>query len=589
MSSSFQPLEPILVMDPRIIVENKRDYAVLKSGSQTTWKQWTSTSISTNSINFSVPPPSAGVFIDRKIFFVLSVQLTFTGIPPAGVTLLNVNRDAPRAFPIAGSLNNIKMTINNHTMNFESAEFIHALLRFNNGVQLKNCDYSMTPNMYDQSQQYGDLFGTIRSPLFNYGDSQDGTELNRGGFPFQIITNLPGDGTSVMTSVVQATFCEPLFISPLYFGAHNGSGFFNVNAMDFIFNFVSGANAIASRMWSHDDNGGTNVITSATAQFNNFGGHQPLLLIQYITPMETQVLSHDMVISYPYFDVQKYVTSIGPVAAGVSTSATSNNIQLNSIPRRMYIYIRQTNSDLYNNPSNTDTYAAITTISLQYLNKSGLLSGATQYDLYKMSAKNHCNMSWTQWSGGPVQRPGTWASVIGTVGSVLCIEFATDIGLDSLDAPGKLNQGMIQVLVNYTNIASRTINFDLYIVPILEGVFTIEGLGRASTNIGVISSKDILDCQAKPWVNYKDIQHVNGGDFFSSLWDFGKKVNDFLKRNKVISRLAHSPLGKVLDVATGLPLSTGIGTAAEALGYGEGGVLVGGKRLGRQQLKHRLM
>lgn len=58
MSLSFQPVNPVLVRDPRTIIENQRDYAILKCGSQTTWKAWTSTSISTTSINFSTPPPS---------------------------------------------------------------------------------------------------------------------------------------------------------------------------------------------------------------------------------------------------------------------------------------------------------------------------------------------------------------------------------------------------------------------------------------------------------------------------------------------------------------------------------------------------
>lgn len=598
MSLSFENVEPVLVADPRVIVENKRDYAILKSGSQTTWKQWTSTSISTTSINFSCPPPSGGIFVDRKIYFILPVQLTFTGIPPVGVTLLNVNRDAPRAFPISGSIQTIQMSINNQSMSFDCADVIHALLRFNNNVQLKNGDYSLTPNMYDQSQQYNDLYGTIRSPLFNYGDSQDGTELNRGGFPFQIISNPVGDGVATMTAIVQATFCEPLFISPLFFGKDNGSAFFNVNSMDFTFNFVSGTNSLASRMWSHDDQLGANVITSANASFINVINAQPLLLIQYITPMETQVLSPNMPICYPYFDVQRYVTDLGSVPAapalGSSQTVYSNNIQMSSIPRRIYIYIRQRNQDLYNNPSNTDTYAVINSLSIQFLNKTGLLSGATQQSIYMMSQKNHCNLSWTQWSGGPVQKPGTWASTIGTVGSVVCIELATDIGLDSLTAPGKLEQSMLQVQVNFTNIANRTLNMSLYVVPVLEGLFEIQGLGRAVVNIGVISSKDILDCQSKPGVDYNDVQHVNGGNFFSALKNFGSKIGDFLKRTKIISRVLGSPIGRAIDVVTKLPISHALRGVAEHYGYGEGegegeGILVGGRRIKRNKLKHRLM
>lgn len=56
MSLSFQPLNPVEVRDPRTIVNNSRDYAILKGSSTTNFKAWTSTSISSSSIQFSTPP-----------------------------------------------------------------------------------------------------------------------------------------------------------------------------------------------------------------------------------------------------------------------------------------------------------------------------------------------------------------------------------------------------------------------------------------------------------------------------------------------------------------------------------------------------
>ena len=193
---------------------------------------------------------------------------------------------------------------------------------------------------------------------------------------------------------------------------------------------------------------------------------------------------------------------------------SSNNIQLSSIPRRLYLYIRMRNQDLYSNPSFTDTFFQINNVNIQFQNKTGLLSNANMDQLYEMSVKNHCNMTFTQWSGGPVYQAGSLSAQIGTIGSVVCIEFATDIGLESLEAPGKLGQYMLQVQVQATNVnQTLSISPTLYLVPVLEGTFTIEGLGRASTNVGVISSTDILDAHSKPFVNYKDVEHVNGGDF----------------------------------------------------------------------------
>lgn len=600
MSISFAPLNPVCVMDPIMILNNERDFAVLKCGSQTSWKQWTSTSVSNSSINFSMPPPSGSVVVDRKMYLYLTQRLTFTGTPPVGQKLLNPNLDAPRAYPIASSLETIQLSVNNQSMSFNCADVIQALMHFNTNESLKNGDYSMTPNCQDQSQQYADLIGSIRSPLQGYGDSNDENVLPRGGFPFTIVSNPVSAGAAV-TAVVDVAFCEPLFLSPLYFGEKNGSGFYNVNSMDLTLNFVQN---IANRMWSHcPDLLGVNdnIVVSTTSTFGGLtngpttifkGGQQCAMFIKYITPQETQVLSPQKAITYPYFDVQRFTTDNSPVNAGVTQIFTSNNVQLSSIPRRLYIYIREKNQDLYSNCSNTDTYFSIQNVNIQFMNKNGLLSSCNQNQLYQMAKKNHCNMSYTQWSGGPVYKAGSFTQTMGTIGSILSVEFASDIGLDSIDAPGKLQQCTLQVQVTATNISGRTISPSLMVVPVLEGSFTIQGLGSASVNIGVITSKDIYECQGSPFVNYSDLEQVNGGNFFSGLYDFGKKVHDFVKNHKLVSKGLLSPLGTVLDVVTGLPISKPLGYVSKHFGYGEGGasagIVIGGQNLPRAQLRRRL-
>lgn len=605
MSLSFQPLTPICVRDPRTILDNARTYAVLKAGSQTTWKQFTTTSISNSSLQFSCPPPSAGVIVDRKMYMYLPVRLTFTGVPPVGQTILTPNRDAPRAFPVSSSIETFQASINNQSVSINIADVIQALMHYNTDNELKNHDYSMTPTYQDQSQNYNDLYGSIRSPLFNYGDANDGNQCPRGGFPFTIVSNpvqvAPGN---TLTAVVDVAFCEPLFCSPFYWGKSNESGFYNVNTMDFNITFLAQA---ANRMWSHDDNGGTNVITSASMVIGGLnggpstempGGNLPVMFFQYITPQDNMIIPHNVPITYPYFDVLRFPSDLAQSMAGsASQQYQSNNIQLNSIPRRLYVYIRERNSDLYSNPSHTDSFFQISNISVQFQNKNGLLASASTYQLYQMSAKNHCKMSWNQWSGGPVYQAGDFTAKIGTIGSVVCIEFASDIGLDSLQAPGILSQCMLQVQVTAKNMSGRNINPTLYVVPILEGTFTIQGLGQASTNIGVITARDVLDCQQNPSVNYADVESVNGGDFWSGLksfgsklWPFLSKAHDFVKDHKLLSR----GLSMIPD-----PIAKSLATAADVIGYGEcggegvmmgrrAGVLVGGKQLNRSNMRRRL-
>ena len=595
MSGTYQHLKPVEVLDPRVIVQNERAYAVLKGGNQVTLKQWTSTSISTSSIQFSVPPPSAAIFVDAKMYIYLPVRLTFTGTPPVGQTLIQALRDAPRAWPISSSINTLQCTINNQSVSINLADMIHCLKYFNTDDELLDGDYSMFPNYPDQTQQYGDLFGSNRSQFSQYADGIKGAVMQRGSYPFTVVANPVSAGVPV-TAIIDVAFCEPIVLPPLYFGSSNRSAFFNVSSMDFNITFEGN---VAARMWSHDDIGATNVITSSTATFGGMvsgpataflGGQLPLLLINYITPKEDMVLSPNMPISYPYFDVQRYVTQQSAVPAAGTTTIQSNNIQLSSIPRRIYIFVRDSNQFLFNNASLPDAFFQISNLSLQFLNKNGLLASASPMQLYNMAKKNHINMHWVDWSGQPLKQAATLTDNLAGIGSLLCIEFATDVGLDSISCPGKLEQAALQVQVTCKNISTRQITPSLYVIAVLEGEFVIPSLGRAMVNVGCISSQDILDAKQMPGYNYADVENVQGGDFFSGLKNFWQQrvlpaVRSFIKEKGISKSLG--ALGTVLPGPYGQVAKTA-SEVAKHYGYGDGGVLLGAARLPKKQLKKQV-
>lgn len=574
MSLATQPMQPVLVRDPRTLVSGERKYAVLKGGSQMTNKQYSTTSISNTALQFSCPPPSGAIFVDRNVRLYVPVRLTFTGTPANGVKLLVSGFDAPRAFPLSSGIETLTASINNQSVSINLSDVIQPLMWYNTGTELKNSDYSITPCYQDQSQSYDSLIATNRNPLGDYSVSGDNVPSPRGAFPFVVVANPAGDGVNPVTAVVDIALCEDLYLSPFWWGKGvSTDAFFNVTTMDFNITFLSQA---ANRFWSHSSAAGGSAVAFATSSYTfgglaggptSFGtttGNSPQIFFSYVTPQETQVLSPNMTISYPYFDVQRYITGQAAVTAGSQATMISNNIQLNSIPRRMYIFVRKRNQDLLADARSTDTYFSIENLNIQWMNKNGLLASANKEQLYEMSVKNHCTMSWEQFSGS-VPAIGNFANgSLGTVGSVICVEFGTDIGLDSLDAPGKLAQAMLQVQVTATNTSTATITPELYIITVLEGVFSIEGLGRASTRIGVISSQDILDAQSQPGINYKEVQEVNGGNFFSSIGDTLSKLWEGVKSKNLISKT----LGKVPGWGILAP-------AVEAIGLGEGGASAG--------------
>lgn len=586
MSLSFQPLEAVCCIDELVNVEQQRTYGVIKSGSQTTYKPFPTTAISNSSLTFTCPPPSAGVFVSRKQYLYCPVRLTFTGIPPVGQSIIMPNRDAPRAFPISSIIDTLQITINNQSVAINIADIIHAMAHYNTDEDCKNLDYSTFPSYQDQSQVYGDLFLSNRSPLSTYGTSQDGTQIGRAGFPGMVIFSNPVQTVAgtLLTSIVDLASCEPLFLSPLYFGKGNACGFFNVSSLDYNFTLIGQA---GNRLWSHDDNGGTNVITSITmtmgglnggpSSFAGVGGNLPTLLFQYVTPLETQVIPPDVPITYPYFDIQRYPTDQFLFPPGMVDTVKSNNLQISSVPRKMYIYVRQRNSDLYASSTNTDTFFQIQNVNIQFLNNTGLLAPQTMQQLYLMCVKNGCKMGWQQWSGGPCYS-NDFTGQIGTVGSVVCVEFCTDIGMaNPLLTAGVLNQCMIQVNATVKNVSSNPLGIfpTLYIIMVLEGSFTVQSVGAACLNQGCLSPNDVLECHNKPGVSLADVQNVSGsGDFWSGLKDFGSKLYNFIKKNQVVSRglsLIPHPAAQVGS------------RVARAVGFGEGGA-----RLSRAHMRRRL-
>jgi hypothetical protein len=622
-------LKPVLIKDPRIIVDNERFFGVLKSGLRLRQKPWTTNSVSTSNIPFSTPAPSFDIFIDRRISLSLPIRLTITCNCAPGYAPLNPNYDAPRAFPAHSMLNTLTLTVNNATVTQYIGEIIHPLLHLNNGDSITEYDYSQCPSALDNVQNYSDLVGSIGNVLSSYGDSNQGSIMGRGGFSGYVIVENPVNNTLVnadMTAIVDILSIEQLMFSPLEFGnlQENSSAFYNVSTMDWQFNFLNNA---ANRVWSHA-NSNNSLYVSSSVQFSNFinpGGFafgseaaQPLLFINYITP--DPVISKMYLqkpISYPYFPVSRYVTSTNNAIAYNDDPQviTSNNIQLSNIPKKLIIFARETNNVYYSSPVRTDSFYGIDKVTVQFQNYGGLLSESTKPQLYQLSRKNHCNIPWSQWSGQGQYPVGgaEYGEKFGGVGSILVLEMGTDIQLDPEYAPGSIGQFNLVVQATVRNIDPSlqhdTSPVDLYILTVSDGIFTIPSGGVAFSELSVLTTKDVIEANMQTnndgmYLNYNDLQEVNGGNFYTGLKNFGnvvgkkiKDANQYLRKNKTISDVS----GKIAK-ATDAPLirdipyidyanklARDVHDISSALGYGaQGGSVLGAGKMSKNKLKNRL-
>jgi hypothetical protein len=626
MSLSQVPLECVNVLDPLIDVEDKKEFFVIKSGSQQTYYIYPTSSFSSSSVQFGAAnPPSAMTIVNRKVYMEFPIRIYLSAVNgrgnnaivgvPQGNTVLRQNYDSLRAFPLSNVIDTLTVTINNQAATINLADITQAMLRYNTDQELCEGLYSQTPTYMDTWCSYTAGNGANNNPMAAYDTPVEGGVTNRGGFSgYRIVfnesvnaggniadPNSPRNGQAILNGAplyacVDCFLCEPIFMSPFFFGKGQSQGFYSVSNMNFNFTFI-GQQQMATRMWSHDD--GTNGTggTAGTANYpvsgisasfpllaqlpfagntppfttftNGSNISQPRLTFQYLTPLDNMPLPMEKPITYPYNVVIRYpftqasnIAAYNPAVGPQFNQILSQSLQLTTVPRRIYIWASEDVSTLYNNTAATDTFFAIQNLSVQFQNKNGQLASASQNQLYQISKKNGCNMNFSQWSGNqvPIDQAGTnWGEATsGTIGSVLCLELATDLGLPSDMAPGLMTQSLLQVTCQISNIQQRAILPRLYVVTVQEGSWVIQN--KASfASVGVLTVEDIKKANERPHYNMRDVEDVNGGNFLTGLKNFFGKVGEFLKKHSLVSKIAS---------AIPHPLAQKVGLAAKAIGYG---------------------
>ena len=585
MSLSLRPIQTVKVMDPTLDFDERQYYAILKGADRVSWKTIITSSSSNSSATFTAPPPSPMTEVNRDVKLLQPVQIDFVGNAPLGQTLLQSQYDAPRAYPLSSIMETLQVDLNNTSFSINMKDTIHGLLRYHNSDKLKTGNMSTTPTTLDQTQQYSDLANSIRNPLGSIIDSVAGALEPRGSFPYVSLTNNVSGGIGEdTTATANFLFCEDLFLSPLLFGSEcEETGFIGLQTFQMTVNWSNDL----SRIWCHDNSGGT-TLTSIVVTLG-----VPSLLFQYKTPSPLSQIPASM--SYPYYEIQRYPTDLKEtIAPNASKPISSSNVQLNSIPRMMYIWARKRNADL--TFLDTDTFLSIEKISINWANQSGLLSSASKQDLYKMSQKNGCNLSWMQWSGDGTQyNSGSTQQDIHGPGSVLAIEFGTDIGLAADEAAGLNGTFQLQMEVEVKNQSASDITPTLYVVIVNEGVFTIEN-NSSYSQIGVISRTDILNAAKQEGINYEDLKFMAGAggnifrNFNRKLKYIFSNIRKYAPQIAKAAKTAAPYVSKLLAAGYTMDEANDLAGSAYVGGRGKGGILTkrGGKRISSRQLRKML-
>jgi len=397
--------------------------------------------------SWSISPPSTQTIVDRNIRVKTYLEVTVDQPLQIGVN------DALRAFPISAITDVVTCQVNGETISQNTSDIIAAMHCYENNHHDRSGAVSTSPAMPDQYQEYSDwqIYGSARNPLASYGENS--AEMSRGGFPIV----LAPDKLSFRCELV-----EPLFLSPFLSGQEQDEGMVNVNQINLSLRWVQ----LTNRVLSHASSG--NPITIVNASFYQ----APEILMNYITPLMTMPLPTVQTLSYS--KLQQYIKPVSAWAAGNTQTLISDSIKLSLIPHRMYVFVRHARSS--SDYQEADSFANISRMSVLWNNQSGLISTASEQELFDISSRNGCNLSYPQWNKYR--------------GSVMAVEFGKDIGLEPNEASGCSGQFTIQVQITATNL-SETGDYEFFMVMDQPGTFSVfENGARAS--IGNFSESMVL-------------------------------------------------------------------------------------------------
>lgn len=523
------------------------------NGSLTTYRTYPATSWSSNNLKYSVIPPSTSVYMNRCIQEIIPIQIVYTGTTTS-TYLLDDGYDALRSLADMRIKTTSAISINGSAFPVSTLYDLYPdiLLHYNREYRERH-----PLSAIDMTSEYSSMVGANSNPLSSYSTStnwQGG--MLRGSYTLTSINRVSNAGNplTVVTTTINVNLISWLYLPALLgLDCSKEMGLIRIRNFDVDTTF----NTDPSRCISHAT-GGASTITSCTVTVLS----QPYLLTKFITPPVEMIPSGTL--KYRHLRLERYVTAYGAnCATGSDITITGNNIQLPNIPRFLFVWCRE--ADSYKTYQSTDSFMAMKNISIMFNNQASLLSTATPYDLWHIARECGSLDALQQFIGKTTTSGFTQT---GTCGSVFCAEFGRHISLgDGSLAIGSAGSFNFNVITTVNNQAAATINNPtLYCVIAYDQDLIINENGQVTMEVplvpvGQIASGDIIKV---PYQTDGIGGVTYGGSFRSAM----KKMNDWLKKTKVISKVGNI-VAPMLPPSIGMVAKQGL-NMADKLGYGNG-------------------
>jgi len=521
------------LIDKRLAYDSKRLYAIDRGAQKIFYVQNPSQGTSGGSqalFQFTSPDINYGWVRHVGIAIPLSFSASGTTGDGANLFQLQTGMDALRAFPVQAICNQVNLSINNGAWKYSQAnETALAILRGCGGVDAAYI-HAYGYGTQDKSQNYSDLTASSMNPLNSYEDSTPGN-VARGAWN-KAFTSVTNNSTTFSGNI---TIYGHVMISPLLvYDQPEENAIMNISNVNLQLTFDN-----LTKVWSHNPSSSASISSfSVTLNGTSY------LYCNWLQPPDYILRKIPRELTYSYSEIQNWPNTNGVLQSpGATWSITTNNNQLQTVPRRMYVFAkRQFGDQTY---LTTDCFARLLSINITFMGVTGILSNSTEFDLYNISVKNGLkNISFLEWQS--------------TVGSVLILDPAQDFQLIGNVAPGiSGGQYSFQITANFQNISSSSITFTTYTTTVNDCILSTTDQ-QFNQNNGLFTSDQVAMATELPMLPVSHSSIV-GGDFLGSIGNILGKVNKFLGDTKLISTIAS---------AIPHPIAQGIATGAKAFGYG---------------------
>lgn len=493
-------IKPVLMEDPILDVQSVKYQETNIGGQNITYKTENASSYSSSAASFSFYTPNQNTMLSRRILLRMRLRVDLTSAGATG-NLYKPDKMGWKQFPISSIINTMQLTLNNSNTTINLADVVHPFSLYQDEDEIKEC-FSTTPSMRDYFQKYSQGTGTNRSPYAKYSDNV--AYPSRSTFaPVAVL--VPNSSTAYRADY---EFVVPLMISPLQFdNMDSNQGLLYVKSVSLNLNFVGN---LAQRAWGISDELTGNEAPTVSVTLADV----PSLLLKYVTPQSGQVKYPERSV-YNYANVERFISNNNgaDVVSGNTFKLTSDNLQLNSIPHAIMVWAKRDDSTISH--TTTDTFFAIEDVSIQFANQSGLLSTATQQDLYNMSKKNGLRCSYPEFKGETIDQTG---ASVGLTGSVLCMKPGYDLPLQQGVVPGTVQTNNFQITVTVKNVhPTDDIAPRLYIATINQGILVSGKDGLVSQYTSSISPSVLKESvKGKKYGVRSDQKKLFGGLFVVS-------------------------------------------------------------------------